>query len=452
MSGGDLAAASGPARYSNAGWRPADVVVGRRQATTLRIADVLLMIGVFLSGHAVLKLGGLNFTVSDVFVFGAAAIYLGHQRFNLAPFGEMTPIWLLGLGAMLGGLFVSSVVYGDLLRWLDIGTQYAAAYYLVPVVLMAVDVQFAKRLIIIYVIGIVASELVGIYSYFYLTPAETGFLSPGFIAPNHRIGAMAGEPNPNGATIAFALAMLLYAWRKRMLSLKLVILFGVILLWGLLLSASVTGAVASVVCLTTALAITGLSRLLKVGLLIIIAVGLYLGSGAPIPQEFQKRVGTAVVTGDVTKAGTFVNRAELIEEAWGQTDKHVVLGMGADEYRDFSQYGQPVHNLHLLIWDEGGAFAYLGLLIMLGLMGIFALAGLREKREEAAMALAVVIVFLIYTMAIPHMYSRFWTLPVFLGLSTIYGRDMGRSALEAQRAPARRAGMRPLITQNRSRT
>jgi O-antigen ligase len=413
-----------------------EIIVRQPQNLLMRIADVMLMVGVFFSGHAVLKLGGLNLTVADVALFTAAAIYLGQQRFNLVPFGEMTPIWLLGLGAMLGGLFVSSAVHDDLLRWLDIGAQYAVAFYLVPILLMAVDTRFAQRLVVIYIFGIVASEIVGIFSYFYLTHANTAWLSPGFVAPNHRIGAMAGEPNPNGATVAFALAMLLYAWRQNLLTLKVIIPSALILLWGLLLSASATGAFAVVVCVGTALGLMGLARLMKIGLIVVVAAGLYIASGAPIPQEFQKRVGTAVVTGDVTKAGTFEGRSELIMEAWSQTDKHLLVGMGADKFRDFSVYGQPVHNLHLLIWDEGGAPAYLGLLVMLGMMGILALAALPEKRKEAAMALPIVLVFLIYTMAIPHMYSRFWVLPVFLGLSTIYGRSTIRTVRRIPTYPA----------------
>lgn len=428
------------------------VSVGKSQNLAMRIADTMLMIGVFLSGHAVLKLGGLNFTVSDVALLTAAALYLGQHRFNMVPFGAMTPIWLLGLGAMLGGLLVSSAVNDDLLRWLDIGAQYGVALYLVPVVLMAVDRSFAERLVVIYVFGIVASEVVGILSYFFLKPSQTTWLSPGFIAPNHRIGAMAGEPNPNGATVAFALSMLLYAWRKNFLSLKKVIPISIILLWGLLLSASATGAFACVVAVGASLALMGFGKLMKIALIGAIAIGLYIGSGAPIPQEFQKRVGDAIASGDVTKAGTFEGRYDLIKEAWGQTDKHILIGMGADKYRDFSAYGQPVHNLHLLIWNEGGAFAYLGFLIMLSMMVILALAGLQEKRKEAAMALPVVLVFLIYTCAIPHMYSRFWVLPVILALSTIYGRAGGYSSLEVHNAARRGPGLRPLMIQNRSRT
>jgi O-antigen ligase len=416
-----------------------------RSATVLRLADGLLTIGVFLAGHAVLKIGGLNFTVSDLFLFAAAALYLGQRRFNLAPFGAMTPIWLLGLSTMLGGLFVSSAIYGDLLRWLDIGIQYSAAYYLVPVLLMAVDRQFARRLVVAYIFGIVISEIIGILSYFLLTPDQTLWLSTGFIAPNYRIGAMAGEPNPNGATVAFALAMLLYASRKRLLTARVTIPCALILVWGLLLSASVTGAVAAFVCLCASLAITGLTRLLKIGLVVVIAAGLYLASGVPLPQIFQKRVADAIVDQDVTQAGTFNGRYDLIKEAWGQTDEHVLLGMGADEYRDWSKSGQPVHNLHLLIWDEGGGPAYAGFVLMLALLGIFALAAIRDKREEAAMALAVVIVFYIYTMSLPHLYSRFWTVPIFLALSTIYGRATVPTAAVTSGGPSR--AMRSLSAQ-----
>jgi MYXO-CTERM domain-containing protein len=97
-----------------------------------------------------------------------------------------------------------------------------------------------------------------------------------------------------------------------------------------------------------------------------------------------------------------------------------------------------VHNLHLLIWNEGGGPAYAGLIMMLGLLVLFALAGLRERREESAMALAVVVVFLIYTMSIPHMYGRFWVLPVMLALSTIYART--QPMILAVPAPAQPAG------------
>jgi O-antigen ligase len=187
------------------------------------------------------------------------------------------------------------------------------------------------------------------------------------------------------------------------------------------------------------LAVTGLGRLLKVAFIVVLAGTLYIASGAPIPQTFEKRVAAAIKSGDVNQAGTFANRAELIAEAWDATADNIFYGMGADKYREFSAHGQPVHNLLLLIWNEGGAPAYVGLMLLLSLLVIFALAGLRERREDAAMALAVVCVFLIYTMSIPHMYSRFWVLPPILALSTIYARRQPMG-VPMWAAPQERAG------------
>lgn len=388
----------------------------------LRLGQAVLGAAVFFSGHAVLKLGGVNLTVADVALVLAAVIFLAHRRLNLVPFGAMTPIWLLGLAAMLGGLFVSTLANGDPIRWVNIASQYAVAFFLLPLVLTAVDTRFAQRLTLVYVAGVLVSELVGIAAFLFLEPSDTTFISPGFLSGSRRVGALAGEPNPNGATIAFALAMLVYCVRKGMLKPVPAFLVAAVLIWGLLLSASVTGFTASIVAVVTVLAFTGLGRLLKVALVVVVAGGLYLNSGAPLPQTFTKRVATSFMTGDVSQAGTFTGRSELIVEAWEMAEDNIFYGLGADQYREVNADGQPVHNLHLLIWNEGGAGAYLGLLLMLSLLVVLALAGLRERREEAAMALAAVVVFLIYTMSNPHMYGRFWVLPVMLALSTIYAR------------------------------
>src|SRR3546814_14522839 len=85
-----------------------------------------------------------------------------------------------------------------------------------------------------------------------------------------------------------------------------------------------------------------------------------LASGAPLPKAFQERVGNAVESGDINQAGTFLNRSQLMEEAWGFAEDYTVIGMGVDRYRELSAYDNPVHNLFLLIWNEGGAIAFCG--------------------------------------------------------------------------------------------
>lgn len=438
----------GPVNLAARGWAPppvraaagAPIPLHVPESRPMRIGKLALIAAVFFSGHSVLKIGGVNLTLSDVFLLIATVFFIAQRRFNLAPFGAMTPIWLLGQATMLGGLFVSTLVNGDPMRWVNIASQYSVAFFLVPVILMAVETRFAMRLVLAYVLGIVASQIIGIAASLFLTSADTQFLSPGFLSGNGRVGAMAGEPNPNGATIAFALAMLVYAIRKKMIRPITGFVLGGILAWGLLLAASVTGFSSSLLAIVIVLGITGMSRLLKVATIVSVAAALYLGSGAPLPKAFDKRVAAAIESGDVNQAGTFTSRSELIAEAWQKAGENIFYGMGADRYRDYSEYGQPVHNLHLLIWNEGGAPAYMGLLLMLSLLVVFSLAGLREKREEAAMSLAVVVVFFIYSNAAPHMYSRFWVLPAILALSTIYARP------SPMMIPVRRAPETPTST------
>ena len=51
-----------------------------------------------------------------------------------------------------------------------------------------------------------------------------------------------------------------------------------------------------------------------------------------------------------------------------------------------------------------------------------AFAAIARNRLAGAMILAVVVVFNVYTVSIPHMYSRAWILPVLLALSTCFAR------------------------------
>ena len=99
----------------------------------------------------------------------------------------------------------------------------------------------------------------------------------------------------------------------------------------------------------------GLRYVVRVALVVAVAAGLFIASGAPLPETFQERVGGAVGSGDLSQAGTFVNRSELIEEAWTFAEGNILIGMGVDRYRELSNHDNPVHNLYLLIWNEGAA-------------------------------------------------------------------------------------------------
>lgn len=386
-----------------------------------KIARLSLLTAIFLSSWGVLRVGSINLTFADAAFLVCLFITAIRGRLGATPFGSLSAFWLTGLVMMLGGLFVGSVVNGDPLRWINIALQYSVAFLLIPMVLMQQDERTLRKGPLLFVLGATLSQIIGIAASFFLTLADTNpWLGDGFITGNGRLGSMAGQPNPNGAVIAFALPMLFYCLRQRLIRPVAGFVCLVLLLWGLMLTASFTGFSASMIAMFLCLLIMRPRYAVGLGLLAATVAGLLFVSSAPLPKAFQQRVGTALETGDIAQAGTFVDRAQLMAEAWGFAEEYSVVGMGVDRYREISAHDNPVHNLYLLIWNEGSAIALAGLVLLFSLMGLMAALGLRYSRDRGAMAIAVMLVFLIYTMSYPHMYSRMWMMPIMLVLAVIH--------------------------------
>lgn len=387
-----------------------------------KIAHYALLTSIFLSGWFALRVGSINLTFSDVALLICIVITAMRGKLGAMPFGSLTPYWVAGLAMMLGGLFIGSIMNGDPLRWVNIALQYSVSFLLIPMVLMQQDDRTRRIAPLLFMLGIVLSQVIGIAVTIFLTPADTlPWFGDGFYTGNQRLGSMSGEPNSNGAVIAFAIPMLLYSVRQRQISFYAGLICLALLVWGLLLTASFTGFSAALLTLFICMALMGGFRYIA-GLAVTLgaAFSLFMVSGAPLPRVFQERVGNAVESGDLSQAGTFIGRSNLIKEAWTFTEDYGIIGMGVDRYRQLSAYDNPVHNLYLLIWNEGGIIAFAGLIILLSLLGLMAVVGLRD-RERGAPAMAVLIVFLIYTMSYPHMYSRMWVMPVMVMLALLYG-------------------------------
>lgn len=387
-------------------------------ATWSSIARGLLYFSVFFSGWTLLRIAQMNITLSDIAFLLSLVIVAGQGRLSMLPFGPLTPYWVAGLAMMLGGLFVSSVINGDPMRWANVASQYLVAYFCIPLLLMQQEQRVTRILPVLFVLGTAVSQAIGITASMFLTFHDTvGLLGDGFITGNGRLGAMASQPNPNGAVIAFSLPMLVYAMRTGSMPRLPGLMCGALLIGGLVLSASFTGFSACILALGITLTLMGLRYVGRLALIIAVAAGIFVASGAPLPKAFQERVGSALEQGDINQAGTFVNRSELMVEAWHFAENTTFIGMGVDRYRELSSHDNPVHDLYLLIWNEGGFVSFLGLMILFSLLCIMAVASLRRNRDAAAMACAVVVVFLIYTVSYPHMYSRMWVMPIMVALS-----------------------------------
>ncbi|MBK5265389.1 MAG: O-antigen ligase domain-containing protein, partial [Alphaproteobacteria bacterium] len=157
-----------------------------------------------------------------------------------------------------------------------------------------------------------------------------------------------------------------------------------------------------------------------------------------MPEVFQKRVAGAYETGQLDEAGTFTDRAQLMADAWKMADHTTFIGYGVSQFSKIHPSGQPVHNMYLLAWTEGGMPALIGWVIMVLTLVALPLPVLRSHPAEAAVCCGVIFVFLSYTMASPHMFGRLWMVPLMLPLgllltrpsapTAVPGRDVGGSA------------------------
>lgn len=406
----DLGAYQNPVYHSRSFW--------------LTIAQTLLTVAVFFSGYHELRLSFINLTLADICFLAALVAFLSHGMINTVPFGLLTPLWIAALALMLGGLFFSSLLYGDLSRWIVIALQYLVAFFFIPIVLTAHSRATVQRLTLTFVMGVTLMEAIGVLVSLFFTHTTAPFIFSGdFLTGSGRLGAFAGEANWNGMLIAGAFTMLYYCLRERLAPRWLLVVSGCILAWGLLLTASFTGFLATTAVTAFTLLLLGGRYLIRGVIAIVVGIAIFVASGAPLPATFSKRVGGAIASGDISQAGTYNGRVELIKEAWALAENTTLAGVGADEFRNISVVQQPVHNLYLLIYTEGGLPAFMGLLGLLGLMLGMALQGIRIHRSEGVLALTVVAVFLFYTTSSPHMYARFYLIPSMLALSLLFVRD-----------------------------
>jgi O-antigen ligase len=287
------------------------------------------------------------------------------------------------------------------------------------------DRSLLQRMIIFLIIGVTTMEAMGVGAYYYFTDytQANAIFGPDFIDGSGRLGAMIGEPNWNAAEVAMALPFVMYAACKRMISSLAALVAVGILCWGLLLSASFTGFCAAMLAMGI-MAVAGRMRpspkvLMLAGLLV---AGLY-ASGYQMPDIFAKRVGTALQTGNLDEAGTFDDRALLIAEAWSKAEHNAIIGMGVDQFRKSSVFGQPVHNMYMLQFSEGGILALAGWVALAGMLALIPLWRLGRNRLEASLSLSTIMVFQVFTMASPHMFARFWMVPVLIPLGLLLAPD-----------------------------
>lgn len=389
-----------------------------------RLRQMLLGMACFFLCWHILRSQSLNFSLSDSLFLVCFLILIVRSRLNLMAMHAMTAPWLISLSLMLGGLLIGSIFNGDPLRWLNVASQYLFGFLLLPMILMSEDRDWLRRCMLYFVYGVVLAQLIALIAGEYLPYELTSeMISPRFVTGNGRIGGLVSDANLNGGVVAFAIIALLNAYHYGLVRPLFALILGGILFWSILASASFTAFSATAIALSIYFLLSNPIRFLKFGLPLALLFAAYVAFGMPLPAAFTERVLGAVLSGDLNQAGTFTHRSALIADAWAMSKDTLFVGLGVDEFRKASSYGMPVHQLWLLMLNEGGVWSLAGLAAMFMVLGAMGARAFTTHREDGATVLAMLAILAIFSTSIPHMYNRLWIAPLMLALAAAFARS-----------------------------
>lgn len=390
-----------------------------------RFRQLCLGAACFLLSWHILRVGDFNFTASDFLFLVCFGLFLVRHSLNMMALNVMTAHWCAALAMMLGGLLIGSVFNGDPLRWANIASQYIFGFLLLPMVLMSEDRMWIRKCLLYFVLGVAASQIVALsMASFFSFEQSKEMLGPSVVAGNGRIGGLVSDANLNGAVIAFSIIALFNAHHHGLIRNFFAICVGAVLLWALLSTASFTAFASTGIATCIYFVSSNLGRFMKVGIPLMVCAIAYIALGLPLPEAFSERVLGAVLTGDLSQAGTFTHRSALIAEAWEMSKDTLFVGLGVDRFRVESIHGMPVHQFWMLLLTEGGIISFTGLVLMFGILGMMGIRAFNMHREDGAMALAILVILLIFSTSIPHMYNRLWITPMMLALAASFARNV----------------------------
>jgi O-antigen ligase len=383
------------------------------------VERVIVYVGVLLAPFSDLRLSDFFFSLSD-FCFCLSFVFLlVRGRIERQPINQATQLWLLAFILLFAGLFIGSYSQSRSDRGVIVIGQYMFAYLVLLAVLVRKDPREAHRLAAIFVASIILVDIHGIYTFYFVGYVPTDI--KGVVTGSRRLATVLGNPNLAASINALAMPALLYFWSSGRLKTYLALPLIAIFLVTVVLTSSNSGLLMMALCLaifTVSILTARLVFRLVLGGAILIGILGAIGGADFLPATFQKRVLGAITSGDISEAGTFESRAELAKEAIEMiSNEHIIfVGIGADQFRERSAQDAPVHVLYLLLWVEGGLPALIGWLMFSG-VGVVMWLSVRKaggpKYIQALLA-STIAIFLAIALFNPHMYARYWTLPVFL--------------------------------------
>ncbi|WP_224826144.1 O-antigen ligase [Cognatishimia sp. MH4019] len=379
----------------------------------------LAVLAVFLAPMNAFRLDDVYLTLGDLVVGLCFLLLLARPQLLGERLRMLPRFYGLGLFCLIFGLLLASIVNGDPVRGLVGQVQYLFAYGVLPLIFLRASPEDALLIAKAFLAAILVLCLHGIW----LTTLE-GPVDMRFLSGSGRLRGLVERENAFAALIAMTVPLVIWMIRRAVLRFWIGLLFLGLMLYTIMLTGSNTGLFSFVFAVV--LMQLASPKPLRDGLLLAafggVAVFLFIAFGeAFLPDIFVKRVYGALSSGDMSQAGTLMDRLYLNFEALQIAHTNLLIGQGMDQYRLNSVYEAPVHNAYLLLLNEGGLITIIGLMMMFVAIATIGLTLVvrRDTRVTGSYLLVTFTIFVLVISATPHVYGRFWILPwlVALGLA-----------------------------------
>lgn len=374
---------------------------------------LLIAAAVILAPMNHIKLDSVYVTASDIVALMAFVLMLASGTLSIRFFGPATVFWFMSFFAFMGGLTISSVVNGNPMALPNIFAQYGYSLLVLPMLLggrsYAQTMALVKLLIASYVFVMVFGAYV---VHFVDNPNRM------LVSGSGRMRSLIQRENECAVHGAIAIVLVLGLYKMGELRLRTVLLCLPPLVYGIMLTGSVSGLLATILGVALLITIVGPFKYLPISAAAFIAIAgimIMLGDNF-MPAVFQERVLNPLLDRNLSEAGTFSDRAQLMQEAFAVMKDTIFVGLGVEQFRQISSHHAAVHNTYLLAFVEGGLISMLGLigLFLSGLVLIWAAVVARANRLVWAITLVVLIIYAVAFNMFPTFYARFWNVPWIL--------------------------------------
>jgi hypothetical protein len=356
------------------------------------------------------------FTLSDALFSIALVSMLLKGKLPSNPLGMLLVFWLTALLLIFSGIYASSIIEGQFARGAILSLQYMFCFLVLPFILIRENERRVIQLLLIFIMGVIAVDVHGMITFYTI-----GYIPESrVVTGGGRLATLFGNANATGVLNGMMIVTVVWLRLSGRISLMLATSFLMVMLWTLVLTSSNTGLIATAAGLAVFLISTCRPKLI-VAAAVAVSIGfffVYFGGLEYFPGAFQKRVLGALESGDITEAGTFVGRAELMKEAFVMLDGRELslVGIGADQFRVQSAQGAPVHNSFLILWVEGGVFSLVGWCLFSSVGFVIWLYSISQRVEtvSSAAVMAVFAAFAVLANAAAHLYARTWYVALLL--------------------------------------